>query len=129
MLRLALGIGAATGMFTVINGVLLKPLPYAHPDRLVAVHGHAETLTVFGLQNVAYLDFLDFQRDSHSLDLGGWLYSAGTLSEPGEAEHVEEFQASSDVFSVPGVPLFRGRAFLPEEDRPGGAPVAILGYS
>jgi predicted permease len=129
LLTLALGIGAATVMFTVINAVLLKPLPYADPDRLAAVHGHAETLTVFGLQNVAYFDFLDFQRDSRSLDLAGWLYNPGTLSEPGEAEHVEEFQASSNLFAVLGVPLFRGRAFLPEEDRPGGSPVAILGYS
>jgi len=128
LLTLALGIGAATVMFTVIDGVLLKPLPYAHPERLTAVHGRAETLTVFGLQNVAYLDFLDFERDSRSLDLAGWLYNAGTMSEPGEAEHVEEFQASSNLFSVLGVPLFRGRAFLPEEDRSGGAPVAILGY-
>ena len=117
LLTLALGIGAATVMFTVINGVLLKPLPYAHPDRLAAVHGHAETLTVFGLQNIAYLDFLDFERGSRSLDLAGWLYNAGTMSEPGEAEHVEEFQASSNLFEVLGVPLFRGRAFRPEEDR------------
>ena len=116
-MTLALGIGAATVMFTVINGVLLKPLPYAHPDRLAAVHGHAETLTVFGLQNIAYLDFLDFERGSRSLDLAGWLYNAGTMSEPGEAEHVEEFQASSNLFEVLGVPLFRGRAFRPEEDR------------
>jgi predicted permease len=129
LLTLALGIGATTVMFTVINGVLLKPLPYADPDRLTAVHGRAETLKVFGLQNVAYLDFLDCQRDSHSLDLAGWLYSAGTLSEPGEAEHVEQFETSSNLFSVLGVPPFRGRAFRPEEDRPGAAPVAILGYS
>ena len=129
LLTLALGIGAATVMFTVVEGILLKPLPYADPGRLAAVHGRSETLKVFGLQNIAYFDFLDFQRDSRSLDLAGWLYNAGTLSEPGEAEHVEEFQASSNLFSVLGVPLFQGRAFLPEEDRPGGAPVAILGYS
>ena len=127
---LALGIGATTVMFTVINGVLLKPLPYADPDRLVAVNGHADTLSVAGfeLQRLAYYDFLDFQRESRSLELAGWVYTFGTLSEPGEAEHVVEFQASSNFFSVLGVPLYRGRAFLPEEDRGGGAPVVILGY-
>ena len=116
---LALGIGATTVMFTVINGVLLKPLPYADPGRLVAVNGHADTLSVAGfeLQRLAYYDFLDFQRESRSLELGGWVYTFGTLSEPGEAEHVVEFQASSNLFSVLGVPLYRGRAFLPEEDR------------
>jgi predicted permease len=127
---LALGIGATTVMFTVINGVLLTPLPYPDPGRLVAVNGHADTLSVAGfeLQRLAYYDFLDFQRESRSLELGGWVYTFGTLSEPGEAEHVVEFQASSSLFSVLGVPLYRGRAFLPEEDRGGGAPVVILGY-
>lgn len=128
---LALGIGATTVMFTVIDGVLLKPLPYPEPARLVAVHGHTETWNAaqYGEQNVAYYDFLDCRRQSRSLDLAGWLYSSGTLSDPGEAEYVVRFEASSNLFSVLGIPPFRGRAFLPEEDRPGGAPVAILGYS
>jgi predicted permease len=127
---LALGIGATTIMFTVINGVLLKPLPYADPGRLVAVSGRADALSVAGfeLQRLAYYDFLDCQRESRSLELGGWVFTTGTLSEPGEAEHVVEFQASSNLFSVLGVPLFRGRAFLPEEDRAGGAPVVILDH-
>jgi predicted permease len=127
---LALGIGATTVMFTVINGVLLKPLPYPEPDTLVAVHGHSETWNVaaYGEQNLAYLDFLDCQRENRSLAIAGVIYDFGTLSEPGEAEHVEEFDASSNLFSVLGVPLFLGRAFLPEEDRAGGTPVAILGY-
>jgi predicted permease len=128
---LALGIGATTVMFTVINGVLLKPLPYPEPSRLVAVHGQSETWNVaaYGQQNLAYLDFLDCQRAVHSLALAGLLYDSGTISEPGEAEHVNQFGASSNLFSVLGEPLFLGRAFLPEEDRPGGTPVAILGYS
>jgi predicted permease len=128
---LALGIGATTVMFTLVNGVLLKPLPYPEPSRLVAVHGQTETWNValYGQQNLAYLDFLDCQRENRSLAIAGWIYDTGTMSEPGEAEHVEEFKASSNLFSVLGVPLSLGRAFLPEEDRPGGPPVAILGYS
>jgi predicted permease len=131
LLTLALGIGATTVMFTVINGVVLKPLPYFEPDRLVAVHGHTETWNValFGEQNLAHFDFLDCQQGARSMELAGWVYSSGTLSEPGEPQHVEEFEASSNLFSVLGIPLFRGRAFLPEEDRPGGVSVAILGYS
>jgi predicted permease len=128
---LALGIGATTVMFTVINGVLLKPLPYPDPSRLAAVHGRSDTwnAALYGEQNLAYLDFLDCQRENRSLAIAGWIYDSGTMSEPGEAEHVDEFEASSNLFSVLGVPLFLGRAFLPEEDRRGGAPVAILGYS
>ncbi|MGO9257203.1 MAG: ADOP family duplicated permease [Bryobacteraceae bacterium] len=131
LLTLALGTGATTVMFTVINGVLLKPLPYPDPARLVAVHGHADdwNVALYGDQNLSYPDFLDCRRESRSLELAGWFYNPGTLSEPGDPEHVEEFQASSNLFSVFGVPLFRGRPFLPEEDKPGGAPVTILGYS
>lgn len=131
LVTLALGIGATTVMFTVVSGVLLKPLPYPEPDRLVAVHGHSETwnAAVYGEQNLAYLDFLDCQRESRSLELAGWVYDFGTLSEPGEPEHLEKFEASSNLFSVLQVPLFRGRAFLPEEERAGAAPVTILGYS
>ena len=73
---LALGIGATTVMFTLVNGVLLKPLPYSDPGRLLAVNGHADTLRVagFDLQRLAYFDFLDCQRQSRSLDLGGWVF-------------------------------------------------------
>src|SRR5207244_2506014 len=75
LLTLALGSGATTVMFTVFNGVLLKPLPYPEPDRLVAVHGHTDTWNTeaYGEQNVAYFDFLDCQRASRSLAMVGWL--------------------------------------------------------
>ena len=127
LLTLALGCGVTTVMFTVLNGVLLKPMPYPDPSRLVALHGHANDR--YGDQNLSYPDFLDFQRQSRSLAVAGALYNAGTLSAPGDPEYVVELQASANLFSVFGVPLSRGRAFLPEEDQPGGNPVAILGYS
>ena len=128
---LALGIGATTAMFTLIQGVLLKPLPFPEPDRLIAVHGETKTwkTALYGQQNLAYLDFVDCRHASESLDLAGWLYSAGTVSQPGEPEYVVHFEVSSNFFSVFGLPLFRGREFAPEDDRRGDPPVAILGYS
>jgi predicted permease len=123
---LALGIGGTTVMFTVTNGVLLRPLPYPEPDRLVTLQGHTDA---YGNQNFAYYDFLDCARESHSLaPMAGWLYSGGILSEPGDADYVDRREVSSGLFSVLKVPLVQGRDFLPSEDRPGGAPVAILGY-
>ncbi len=130
LLTLALGSGATTVMFTVVNGVLLKPLPFPDPDRLVAVNGRSNNWNVvaFGEQKLAYPDFLDCRRESRSLDLAGWLFNGGTLSDPGDPEYVDLREITAGFFSVLGVPITQGRAFLPEEDRPGGAPVAILGH-
>ncbi len=124
---LALGIGATTVMFTVINGVLLKPLPYPEPERLLSLQGHTEK---YGDNwGVSYPNFLDCQRAVHSLSaMAAWSYSGGTVSAPGQAEYVESRQISSELFSVFGVALSRGRAFLPDEDRPGAPPVAIISY-
>ncbi|MGA9732435.1 MAG: ABC transporter permease, partial [Candidatus Acidiferrales bacterium] len=131
LLTLALGVGATTVMFTVVNGVLLKPLPYPEPDRLVAVHGHNDTWNskIYGEQNVAYPDFLDSQRESRSLEIAGALYNGGTVSEHGQPEYVDLREISSNLFSVLDVKLAQGREFMQEEDRRGGAPVMILGYS
>lgn len=131
LLTLALGIGATTVMFTVVNGVLLMPLPFPHPDRIVAIHGQSPgwNTHVYGEQNVAYPDFLDCVRDNHTMSLAGALFDDGTVSEPGEPEHVDLREISAGLFSVLGVHLAQGRAFLPKEDRQGGAPVMILGYS
>ena len=123
---LALGIGATTVMFTVINGVVLKPLPYAEPERLVSLHEQTEK---YGDATFAYFNFLDCQRESRSLvPMAAWRFGGATVSEPGEAEYVSGRQVSADLFSVLGITLFRGRAFLPAEDRPGGTPVAIISH-
>lgn len=129
LLTLALGIGAATVMFTVINGVLLKPLPYPDPHRLVKLNGQTKNQNRFDLWNFAYPDLLDCKRESRSLTMAGWLFSGGTVSEPGEPQYVDRREISADLFSVLGVGILRGRAFLAEEDRPGGPPAIILGYS
>ena len=131
LLTLALGIGATTVMFSLVSGVLLKPLPYPEPNRLVAVNGHTEGWNekIYGEQKLAYLDFLDCQRDSHALEIAALVYNSGTLSAPGDPKYVDYFEISPELFSVLRVPLALGRAFLPEEDKIGTVPVAILGYS
>jgi predicted permease len=131
LLTLALGIGATTVMFTVISGVLLKPLPYPDPSKLVAVNGQSDrwNAEILGEQNVAYLDFLDCARESRSLTMAAALFNGGTVSEPGEPEYVDLREISSGLFSVLRVTMAQGRGFLPEEDRPGAMPVAILGNS
>lgn len=130
IVTLGLGMGATTIMFTTVNSVLLKPLPYPEANRLVAVHGESADWNeeLFGKQNVAYPDFQDCAKGSRSLDLAGILFDNATVSKPGEPEYVELREISANLFSVVGVPVLKGRSFLPEEDYKGAAPVAILGY-
>jgi len=130
LLILALGIGATTAMFTVINSVLLRPLPFPEPDRIVVLHGFVKD---FGeLWGFSYPDFTEIQHSTRTARLAAWTDSSGTISAtgstPGEPEHAEARQISADLFSVLGIALSIGRAFRSDEDRPGGAPVAIISY-
>jgi hypothetical protein len=124
VLMLALGIGATTAMFTVANSVLLKPLSYAEPERLVALHGFKEQFGEFwGFSNP---DFADILRESRSLVVAAWRYGGGTISAPGPPEYVDGRMISAGLFPALGLVPSHGRAFDPEEDRPGAAPVAII---
>src|SRR5260370_5769606 len=126
---LALGSGATTVMFTLVDGVLLKPLPYRAPDRVVALKEKTEQATRWGnLWAFAYPNFLDCRRESRSLALAAWRYGGGTVTSPGDAEYVDGRQISSGLLSLLGVTPSTGRAFLPEEDRPGAAPAVIISH-
>lgn len=127
LLTLALGIGATTVMFTVINSVLWKPLAYPEPDRLVVLHRQTEK---YGDQwGASYPNYLDCKRLSRSVaPMAAWSYGGGTVSKPGEPEYVAGRQISAGLFSVFGLPLSRGRAFLADEDRLGAPAVAIISY-
>ena len=127
ILTLALGSGATTVMFAVVNGVLLKPLAYPEANRLVTLHGKTEK---YGEQwGFSYPEFHDYQNTSRTLgSLATWTYGGGTVTKPGEAEYLFGRHVSSGLFSVLGVPPVAGRAFLPQEDQPGAAPVAVISY-
>jgi len=126
LLILALGIGATTVMFAVNNSVLLRPLPYPEPDRLVTLRASTQELgELWGFSN---LDFGDAKRESQTLALAAWTYGGGTISEPGEPEYVNGRQISAELFSTLDTSPQQGRAFRPDEDRPGAAPVAMISY-
>jgi predicted permease len=131
LLTLALGIGATTVMFTLVNGVLLKPLPYLDPSRLVTLDEQTEKVSspLWGnLWAFAYPNFLDCQHDSQSLDLAAYRYNGGLVSNNGKADYVDGFEVSSNMFSVLGVSLSKGRTFLTEEEHQGATPALILSY-
>jgi predicted permease len=127
LLILSLGIGATTAMFAVINSVLLRPLSYPQPDRLVTLRTATDKLgELWGFSN---LDFGDIKRESKTLALAAWTYGGGTISEPGESEYVNGRQISAELFSTLGISPIQGRAFRPDEDRPGAPPVAMISYA
>jgi predicted permease len=130
ILMLALGIGGATVMFTILNGVLLKPLPYPEPDRLVALQERTTEATRFGnLWAFAYPNYLDLRRETKLLETAAWRSVGGTMSAPGRADYLTSLEVSAELFTVLGVSPAMGQTFRPEDDAPGGTPVAIISDS
>lgn len=125
LLTLALGTGVTTVMFTVVNGVLLKPLSYPEPERLITLHGHTEK---YGDQwGISYPNVLDLRRESRSLaGLAAWGYSGDTVSAPGQAEYVDGRQVSSGLFSVFGVTLLGDESSDLKKTSPGVRPQSSL---
>jgi putative ABC transport system permease protein len=117
-------------MFTVINSVLLRPVAYPDPDRLVVVREETDYSTQYGNQwAFAYPNYLDCKRDVRTLTLGAWRVRRGTLSSASDPEFPVSRQVSSELFPILGTALVHGRTFVDEEDRPGGAPVAIISHA
>ncbi len=133
MLTVALGIGLTTGVFSVIKGVTLDPLPYLHPDRLVWIHqldkpSGADGLVRGGVDEpFSYPDFFDIRNASiRSLSgLASYHDAAFTMTGNGPAERLEGEVVSGDFFSVLGVKPLRGRVFERRDEAPGSS-VAIV---
>ncbi|HEX6806962.1 MAG TPA: ABC transporter permease [Gemmatimonadaceae bacterium] len=125
ILTLALGIGANTALFSVVNGVLLDPLPYPAPDRLVAVYGKT---TGFDHSAISYPNFLDWQRNTRTLSSLALYHNEDyNFTGAGEAERVSGYMVSAGFFHTLGVSPMLGRGFRGEEDVVGAAPVVVLG--
>ena len=124
VLTLALGIGANTALFSVVNGVLLNPLPYPHPEELVTLH---ESKPNFATGSVSFANFLDWQKDNQTF--ASMAMQRGTsfiLTGLGEAEQVDASFVSSDFFRQLAVVPVIGRDFAPGEDLVGAAPNVMI---
>ena len=126
VLTLALGIGANTAIFSVVNGVLLRPLPFKDPSRLMII---AEK-SPFPVISTSFENFSDWRDQSSSFERMQAVRSAAiTLTGAGEPERLNVQMATAGLFETLGINAQIGRTFLPEEDRAGGTPVALLSYA
>src|SRR5579871_972370 len=124
VLVLAVGIGANTAIFSVVDGVLLKPLPFAHADRLVAV----DTTLKGEPDDTAYPDFVDWRATTRTLDrLAAYTGAAATITGPeGPALSAPVAVVTSDLFPMLGVRPALGRVFVPGDDQKGAPRTVIL---
>ena len=120
VLTLALGIGANTAIFSVVNAVLLNPLPFPSPERLVAL-GQTEPERRAALSQFSFRNFADLREQSRAFERLAAYYNGNlTLTGQGEAARLRVTVATSDLFPLLGASPVLGRVFLPEEDNPGG---------
>lgn len=125
-LTLALGIGANSAIFSVVNAVLLQPLPYQAPTRLLFLSGQDRQTRAVGV-SMSYTKFRQIQEQSHTLEGTVAFYStAMSLVTQREPEAITANRVSGDFFKLLGISAIRGRDFLPGEDAPGAADVALL---
>ena len=124
ILTLALGIGANTALFSVVNAVLLNPLPYHDPARLVAVYSRTAQ---FSQSSISYPNFLDWVRAQNVFSsLAAFREDDYNLTGLGQPERVSAEMVSASFFSTLGINPVAGRLFRPEDDRIGAQPVAML---
>jgi putative ABC transport system permease protein len=123
---LALGIGANTAIFSVVNTVLLRPLPYDESDRLIFLNEKSQVLDEM---SISYPNFLDWRAHNQSFErIGVYNRASYNLTGAGEAERIVTGQMSADMFTLLHVNALHGRVYTNDEDKPGAAPVVVLSY-
>ena len=136
LLTIALGIGAATSIYTIVDGVLLRPLPFSHPDRLVQVD---RTFPAWKKQPIleswwnqiplSVPEYRLLRDDVHALSsVALWQAQRQTLTDGDRPERVPTMLATPQLLTVLGAHMYRGRFFGAEDDLPGAAPVAVISY-
>jgi len=129
LITLALGIGANTAIFSVVNAVLLRPLQFRDPEQLVVVWEEA-SFAGFPTNTPAPANYVDWKNQNQSFaDMAAASTESFNLTGDGEPERIAANSVNANFFPLFGVQPLLGRGFVPEEDRPGGNKVAVLSYS
>jgi len=129
IIAIGLGIGANTAIFSVVNTVLLQPLPYEQPQQLVMLSSEQRNQALDGRGTFSVPDFFDVQKSATTLQYVATVQRSGTIiTQGGDPERVIGAVVSSDYFSVLGVKPELGRVFTRDEDKPGASPVIVLSH-
>jgi putative ABC transport system permease protein len=129
IIAIGLGIGANTAIFSVVNTVLLQPLPYPQPEQLVMLASEQRNQALNGRGTFSVPDFFDVQKSSTTLQYVATAQRSGTIAtQGGDPERIIGVAVSSDYFSVLGVKPELGRVFTRDEDKPGASPVILLSH-
>ncbi len=130
VITLALGIGANSAIFSVIDAVLLRPLPFPNSDRLTMVWATAPQHPDNDRQSQSYPDYADLRAQNHTFSALAAYTSVSAIWEAGEeSEEVSGLAVTSDVFALLGTPPLLGRGFSSGDDKPGAARVVVISYS
>src|SRR5262245_18596265 len=126
IITLALGIGANTAIFSLVNGILLRQLPFQEPERLVWVNSRR---TASGKYPFTLPDFIDYRDQNRSLSgIAAYASWSANLTDQGEPEHLQGLRISANAFELLGVEAVAGRALAPGDDTPGQQQVVVLSY-
>jgi len=131
VITLALGIGANTAIFSVVNGVLLRPLTFKDPGRLVRVWHVPPAKSFPGMTtfSVSAANYLDWERQNHVFErMAIYSYHGFTLTGGDKPEQIDACAVTSGFFATLGIQPVLGRAFTPEEDQPGRSNVVVLSH-
>src|SRR5271163_3171262 len=128
LLTLAIGVGANTVIFSVVEGVLLKPLPYPHSDRLIGVWHSASGIGMKDLNMSPSVYFIDREQNKTFEDIGVYTADAMNVTGAGEPEHVRGLDVSDGTLAILGVTPVIGRLFTRQDDSPGAPETVLLSY-
>src|SRR6185503_2709786 len=125
---LALGIAATTAIFSVVNGVLLRPMPFPEPERLLVIN---EVNPQQGPEpfELSYLNWLDLRQQNKSFEeIAGFTFWSSILNIQGEPSRIQTMGVSANLFPLLRAQAAQGRTFLPEDDKPGANRVVVVSH-
>src|SRR5260370_28194061 len=130
LLTLAIGIGANTAIFSVINGILLKPLPYPEAERLVAVWQTAPGIGIHKRFEASPAEYFVFREENRTLQkVGLWSGGSSTVTGVADPEQLQSLNVTHEILEALDVPPALGRWFTAQDDTPGSPEVVILSYA